>query len=53
VSVQDGEHPGCQVPVGGERGEASDWQIRVDDAWSCQRLKRSILRYFDGGHDVW
>jgi len=20
-------------PVGGERGEASDWQIRADDAW--------------------
>src|SRR6266403_1641841 len=30
---QHGEHPGCQVPVGGERGEASDWQIRADDAW--------------------
>jgi hypothetical protein len=30
---QDGEHPGCQVSVGGERGEASGWQIRADDAW--------------------
>src|SRR5467141_1242568 len=27
----DGEHPGCQVPVGGERGEASG-QI-ADDTW--------------------
>src|SRR5260370_3598001 len=27
---QDGEHPSCQVPVGGERGEASGGQIRGD-----------------------
>src|SRR6202008_414314 len=28
---QDGEQPGCQVPVGSERGEASGGQIRTDD----------------------
>src|SRR2546427_8414255 len=28
---EDGEHPGCQVPVGGERGEARG-QI-ADDTW--------------------
>src|SRR6266853_343862 len=28
---EDGEYPGCQVPVGGERGEASR-QI-ADDTW--------------------
>ena len=30
---QDCEQPGWQVPVGGECGETSNWQIRVDDAW--------------------
>ncbi|MGA9978976.1 MAG: hypothetical protein WBQ08_10115 [Candidatus Sulfotelmatobacter sp.] len=30
---EDGEHSGCQVPVGGERGEAGGGQIRADYAW--------------------
>ena len=33
---KDRKQPGCQVPVSSERGEASDGQIRADDAWKLR-----------------